>query len=516
MRDTTSLTADFMLPRFTPCCLRLFLVAFPRTLSTHGLPSARVAVHILVPCPPLFRCSGPLQLPPLAFLLLLTNSMPTASWNVQGASGRSDQQDQSTSAAAASKGQEGANGGGGAAAAAAAGVGVKVACTGSKVEALAVDYLKNEVPGDRAIYGQDRLESRGDDVLVEEIGEPEEREMHWQQGELIGAGAFGRVYLGLDLDSGQLMAVKQVSIARDEALRGQVAAHVHSLEAEVMVLKQLHHPNIVRYLGTERVSSDMSSLNIFLEYVPGGSIASLLSKFGSFTESVLRVYTKQILLGLEFLHTHQIMHRDIKGANILVDNTGVVKLADFGASKKIEDLVTMDSGFKSIKGTPYWMAPEVIKQTGHGRQADIWSVGCTVIEMATGKPPWSEFAQPVGPFLHLPPFTPPPPPPFLLSVPHPPSPARQTTHPLPPPSNPPSSPSTLFFLPPIPPITLPTQPTYSFHVRVNAPLPSPPIPTFFLLSSLPSFLLSCLPSCLPCAYRLLSPAMQTTSLGRAK
>lgn len=80
-------------------------------------------------------------------------------------------------------------------------------------------------------------------------------------------------------------------------------------QAEVSVLKQLHHPNIVRYLGTERVHGDISSLNIFLEYVPGGSIASLLAKFGRFTENVLRVYTKQILLGLEFLHTHQIMHR---------------------------------------------------------------------------------------------------------------------------------------------------------------------------------------------------------------
>uniref|UniRef100_A0A7S1X2H0 Protein kinase domain-containing protein n=1 Tax=Tetraselmis chuii TaxID=63592 RepID=A0A7S1X2H0_9CHLO len=158
------------------------------------------------------------------------------------------------------------------------------------------------------------------------------------------------------------------------------------------------------------------SLNIFLEFVPGGSIASLLAKFGSFTESVIRVYTKQILLGLEFLHTHQIMHRDIKGANILVDNSGVVKLADFGASKKIEDLVTVDSGCKSIKGTPYWMAPEVITQTGHGRQADIWSVGCTVIEMATGKPPWSQhFPVPMSAMFHIASSKHPPPLPERLS-----------------------------------------------------------------------------------------------------
>ena len=113
------------------------------------------------------------------------------------------------------------------------------------------------------------------------------------------------------------------------------------------------------------------------------------------------MYTRQILEGLAYLHRNQIMHRDIKGANILVDNTGVVKLADFGASRQLADLVTMESGFKSMKGTPYWMAPEVIKQTGHGRQADIWSVACTAVEMITAKPPWSEYATQVSALFHI-------------------------------------------------------------------------------------------------------------------
>ncbi|KAL6532321.1 hypothetical protein OROGR_014291 [Orobanche gracilis] len=207
--------------------------------------------------------------------------------------------------------------------------------------------------------------------------------IRWRKGELIGCGAFGRVHMGMNLDSGELLAVKEEFIGE--------------LEREVNLLKNLSHPNIVRYLGTAR---EEESLNILLEFVPGGSISSLLGKFGSFPESVIRMYTKQILLGLEYLHKNKIMHRDIKGANILVDNKGCIKLADFGASKKVEALATI-TGAKSMKGTPYWMAPEVIVQSGHSYSADIWSVGCTVIEMATGKAPWSQQYQEVAALFYV-------------------------------------------------------------------------------------------------------------------
>ncbi|KAF5188939.1 Mitogen-activated protein kinase kinase kinase npk1 [Thalictrum thalictroides] len=221
--------------------------------------------------------------------------------------------------------------------------------------------------------------------------------IRWRKGELIGCGAFGRVYMGMNLDSGELLAVKQVLIAANNASKEKAQAHVRELEEEVMLLKNLSHPNIVRYLGTAR---EDGTLNILLEFVPGGSISSLLGKFGSFPETVIRTYTKQLLLGLEYLHKNGIMHRDIKGANILVDNKGCIKLADFGASKKVVELATI-TGAKSMKGTPYWMAPEVILQTGHNFSADIWSVGCTVIEMATGKPPWSEMYQEVAALFHI-------------------------------------------------------------------------------------------------------------------
>ena len=249
-----------------------------------------------------------------------------------------------------------------------------------------------------------------DEIGVLEAEDDPRVDIRWSCGELIGAGAFGRVYMGMNLESGELMAVKQVSMSECEVSRRE--DHVRALENEVAVLRRLRHVNIVRYLGTERTDD---TLNIFLEYVPGGSIHSLLVKFGSFGESVVRRYTRQILNGLHFLHKNQIVHRDIKGANILVDNTGVVKLADFGASKQIANLVTLDDNIKSIKGTPFWMAPEVIRQTGHGRQADVWSVGCTVIEMATGKAPWSQFTNQVSVMFHIASSKAPPPIPEHLS-----------------------------------------------------------------------------------------------------
>ncbi|CAK9168034.1 unnamed protein product [Ilex paraguariensis] len=239
--------------------------------------------------------------------------------------------------------------------------------------------------------------------------------IRWRKGELIGCGAFGQVYMGMNLDSGELLAVKQVLIA-NSASKEKAQAHIRELEEEVKLLKNLSHPNIVRYLGTVR---EEETLNILLEFVPGGSISSLLGKFGSFPEAVVRMYTKQLLWGLDYLHKNGIMHRDIKGANILVDNKGCIKLADFGASKQVVELATV-TGAKSMKGTPYWMAPEVILQTGHRLldrmsdvlegtncihyvpcSADIWSVGCTVIEMATGKPPWSQQYQEVAALFHI-------------------------------------------------------------------------------------------------------------------
>ncbi|KAI8004169.1 Mitogen-activated protein kinase kinase kinase NPK1 [Camellia lanceoleosa] len=263
-------------------------------------------------------------------------------------------------------------------------------------------FLKPPVPALPPIAKSDAIKVKKDDAPIAKsaaikVKKDDAPTIQWRKGELIGCGSFGRVYMGLNIDSGALLAIKQVSIAGNSASKEKTQAHFRELEEEVNLLENLSHPNIIRYLGTTR---EEASLNILLEIVPGGSISSLLGKFGSFPESVIRMYTKQLLLGVEYLHRNGIMHRDIKGANILVDNKGCIKLTDFGASKKVVELATM-TGAKSMKGTPYWMAPEVILQTGHSFSADIWSVGCTVIEMATGKPPWSQQYQEVAALLHI-------------------------------------------------------------------------------------------------------------------
>ncbi|TKS67508.1 Mitogen-activated protein kinase kinase kinase 19 [Collichthys lucidus] len=207
----------------------------------------------------------------------------------------------------------------------------------------------------------------------------------WTKGEVLGRGAYGTVYCGLT-SQGQLIAVKQVSL---DASDPDAAKREYSrLQGEVELLKTLRHSNIVGFLGTSLYQHVVS---IFMEYVPGGSIASILHRFGPLPERVLALYTHQILEGVDYLHLNRVIHRDLKGNNIMLMPTGVIKLIDFGCARRLSCLnhTSSNSGdlLKSVHGTPYWMAPEVINETGYGRKSDIWSVGCTVFEMATGKPP---------------------------------------------------------------------------------------------------------------------------------
>ncbi|KAF9614142.1 hypothetical protein IFM89_015461 [Coptis chinensis] len=204
----------------------------------------------------------------------------------------------------------------------------------------------------------------------------------WKKGRLLGRGTFGHVYVGFNSESGEMCAMKEVTLFSDDAKSKESAKQ---LGQEITLLSRLRHQNIVQYYGTETVDD---KLYIYLEYVSGGSIYKLLQDYGHFGELAIRSYTQQILSGLAYLHAKHTVHRDIKGANILVDPNGRVKLADFGMAKHI----TGQSCPLSFKGSPYWMAPEVIKNSsGCNLAVDIWSLGCTVLEMSTSKPPWSQY-----------------------------------------------------------------------------------------------------------------------------
>ncbi|KAI3785368.1 hypothetical protein L1987_44486 [Smallanthus sonchifolius] len=201
---------------------------------------------------------------------------------------------------------------------------------------------------------------------------------NWQRGELLGRGSFGSVYEGI-CDSGYFIAVKEVSLLDQGDLGRQ---SVFQLEQEIALLSQFEHENIVRYYGTYK---DESKLYIFLELVTKGSLLSLYQRY-YLQDCQVSSYTRQILHGLKYLHDKGVVHRDVKCANILVDANGSVKLADFGLAK-----VAKFNDVKSCKGTAFWMAPEVVNQKnkGYGLAADIWSLGCTVLEMLTRRIPYS-------------------------------------------------------------------------------------------------------------------------------
>lgn len=201
--------------------------------------------------------------------------------------------------------------------------------------------------------------------------------------EELGKGAFGKVFRGYNPHKG-FTAIKQIiksKIPKDQ---------YPSLIREIELLQQLQHPNLMGFVDYHETRTE---LYLILEYIEGGSLRKVMRCFGCFSELLLSKYTKDTLAGLDYLHSASIIHRDIKGENILLCKDGSCKLCDFGSCiGSLEDN-------RDIIGTPFWMAPEVIQGYGASEGGDIWSLGCTLLELYTGNPPYWSTGPDVALFL---------------------------------------------------------------------------------------------------------------------
>ncbi|XP_077227090.1 mitogen-activated protein kinase kinase kinase 18-like [Tasmannia lanceolata] len=203
----------------------------------------------------------------------------------------------------------------------------------------------------------------------------------WIRGPIIGRGSSATVSLASR--TGELFAVKSAELARSDFL-----------QREQRILSLLSCPHIVSYKGYD-ITTDKGKIfyNLFMEYVPGGTISEAINRQGGrLEESMIRSHTREILQGLSYLHSKSLVHCDIKGRNVLIGSDGCAKIADLGCARWVD----VSGATNPISGTPLFMAPEVARGEEQGFPADVWALGCTMIEMATGRPPWPEISDPVS------------------------------------------------------------------------------------------------------------------------
>eukprot|EP01083_Nonionella_stella_P167076 560590_1 len=206
----------------------------------------------------------------------------------------------------------------------------------------------------------------------------------------LGEGAFGMVYKALDKRDGELVAIKIMPVEVESG----------SMEKEIQLLRSCKSHYIVNFRGSYKKDFNIW---IVMEYCGAGSVLDIMRATGdNLTEHQIKMVMRESLNGLEYIHSKNIVHRDIKACNVLLDDRGACKLADLGVSKD----TTQYGPAQTTVGTPYWMAPEILAKGAYNVKADIWSLGITAIEMATGKPPHSD--KPPLQVIYLIPKAPPP------------------------------------------------------------------------------------------------------------
>ncbi|KAF9264080.1 kinase-like protein [Marasmius fiardii PR-910] len=211
----------------------------------------------------------------------------------------------------------------------------------------------------------------------------------WVRGEPIENSR--RMYVALNIRTGEMMALKQAEIPsiKKKHWSAKQVEDLERLKKETHILAGLEHPNVVQYLGYEETNS---IYNLFLRYVSGGSMGTLIRNCGKLKETVVGFFLKQIVDGVDYLHSKGIIHHSLLADNILVEINGAIKISGFGASEKIPES-TLNTQQESK--TVYRIAPEVtnLQRNGNNFKVDIWSVGCLFLEMMTGLGPWSDLGM---------------------------------------------------------------------------------------------------------------------------